>query len=177
MKIGEAVLLKASCDIDANCYYSITENDYDAIEISEKTLTAKSIGTAKIRVYSIAEPSRFYYCEITVTSDDFTGNAIEYKLLGTWNSSESGNKSYIVFNADKTGSMKVYIDTTIVQDTTFDWRCYVSGSSNILVIENSPSSYINSNYGITFLKTTTPQFSLNGYLAFGLPQTTNWIKQ
>lgn len=81
MKIGEAVLLKASCDIDANCYYSITENDYDAIEISEKTLTAKSIGTAKIRVYSIAEPSRFYYCEITVTSDDFTGNTAAIKVI------------------------------------------------------------------------------------------------
>ena len=175
MKVGESVTLKASWSAGDNCTYSITEDDYGAVELSGNVLTAKTVGTAIVTMTSNENPLRAGDCTITVTSDDFSGNGNEYRLLGTWKSTKSGNKSYIIFNADKTGEMKVYINNSLVQDATFNWYCYTNLS--ILVIENSTSSYINKNYGITFQKTSTPIFSLDGYLAFGMPHTTEWIKQ
>lgn len=170
MKVGESVTLKPSWSDGENCRYEITSNDFSAIEISDKTVTAKTVGEATVKMISNKNPSRAGYCTITVTSDDFSGNGVEYLLVGTW----QNGKSTITFESGKTGSMKVYLNSKLVQDASFSWSAS-SGKTKLLTISGSESSYINKQYTITSISSTTVK--LNGYLAFGMPKETTWSKK
>ena len=48
------------------------------------------------------------------------GTALEYKLIGKWYCEDS----YIELNADKTGYMKVFLNGSVVQDSTFNWGAF-----------------------------------------------------
>lgn len=170
MKVGESVTLKPSWSDGDNCYYEITSNDFGAIEISDKVVTAKTVGEATVKMISNENPSKAGYCTITVTSDDFSGNGVEYLLVGTWQSGEST----ITFDSGKTGSMKVYLNSKVVQDASFSWSAS-SGKTKLLTISGSESSYINKQYTITSVSGTT--LKLSGYLAFGMPKETTWSKK
>lgn len=170
MKVGESVTLKPSWSDGDNCYYEVTSNDFGAIEISDMILTAKTVGEATVKMISNENQSKAGYCTITVTSDDFSGNGVEYLLLGTWKNGEST----ITFYPGKTGSMKVYLNSKVVQDASFNWSAS-GGKTKLLTISNSESDYINKQYTITSVSDKT--LKLSGHLAFGMPQETTWSKK
>lgn len=179
MKVGESVTLKPSWDIGDNCYYTITSNDYDAIEISGKIITAKTIGTAIVKMTSTENSSRSGDCVITVTSEGFDGKPIENLLLGTWNYTGSSSSGTIVLNANMTGHITAMLQSKTVHDTDFIWNAYESknGSTTYkyLTIKNADTSSLNGEHELKKLSAT--QFTLKGYLAFGMPSEMTWTKQ
>ena len=116
------------------------------------------------------DESRTWKYVITVSAEGFTGTALEYKLIGKWYYGDS----YIELNPDKTGYMKVYLNSSVVQDSEFTWRASENKYGKYLEIENG-TEYINKDY--TILKVSEVEFRIKGYLGFGLPEETTWVKE
>lgn len=170
MKVGETIKLKSSWSEE--CYYSIYENEYDAISLNNDTITAEAIGTATVKITSSTNSSKAGYCIITVTSDSFSGTGLDYKMIGKWTDGDS----YIQLNSDYSGYMKVYLNSSVVQDVSFNWATRTEGSTkkySYLKISNA-NDYLNKDFTITSVSSTT--LKLKGYLAFGKPEETTWTK-
>lgn len=91
-------------------------------------------------------------------------------MIGKWYYEDS----YIELNADKTGYMKVFLNGSVVQDSTFNWGAFENKYGKYLEIENG-TEYINKDY--TILKVSEVEFRIKGYLGFGLPEETTWVKE
>lgn len=171
MKVGETVKLKSSWSEE--CSYSIYENEDDAISLNNGTITAETIGTATVKITSSTNSSKAGYCIITVTSDSFSGTGLDYKMIGKWTDGDS----YIQLNSDYSGYMKVYLNSSVVQDVPFNWATRTEGSTKkyrYLKISNA-TDYLNKDFTIISVSSTT--LKLKGYLAFGKPEETTWTKE
>ena len=174
MKVGETVTLKPSWTYGDDCYYTITSNDDDAITLSGKVITAEKIGTAVIKMTANASSSAAGWCTISVTAEGFEGKVLENKLLGTWKYTGSSSSGTIVLNSDMTGHITAYLNGSTVHDKDFTWSAYES-TYQYLTLSGTGVSALDSNHKITNLKSTS--FTLNDYLAFGMPKETTWYKQ
>ena len=83
-------------------------------------------------------------------------------------------KKSFTLNSDKTGYMKVYLNGSLIQDCSFNWTTQESGSYKFLTITNG-DDYVNKDY--TILKVSDVEFRIKGYLGFGMPQETTWVKK
>lgn len=70
--------------------------------------------------------------------------------------------------------MKVFLNESVVQDSSFTWRSSENKYGKYLEIKNG-TEYINKDYII--LKVSEVEFIIRGYLAFAMPQETTWIKK
>ena len=171
MIVGDTITLKPSWDIGDNCYYQITSNDFNAIEITDKILTAKSIGTAVVKMISNENPSRAAYCSISVKDKDFEGTAIENILVGTWTYKGSSFSGTLVLNSNKTGHVKATLNSSVVHDNDFTWKA----TPSYIEISGTGESSLDKQHTIENLKSSS--FTMNGYFCFGMPSTTTWKKQ
>lgn len=168
MLIGETVNL-ASMIEDSDVWYEVQTGN-DVIEVDGNTISAISVGTATLKATDWEDESRTWKCVVTVSAEGFTGTALEYKLIGKWYYGDS----YIELNSDKTGYMKVFLNSSMVQDSTFNWCGREVNTNKYLSISNG-SSEINRDY--TILKVSEVEFRIKGYLGFGLPEETTWVKE
>lgn len=168
MLIGETVNLASMID-ECDVWYEIQSGD-DVISVDSNTISAISVGTAILKATDWEDESRTWKCVVTVSAEGFTGTALEYKLIGKWYYGDS----YIELNSDKTGYMKVFLNSSMVQDSTFNWCGREVNTNKYLSISNG-SSEINRDY--TILKVSEVEFRINGYLGFGLPEETTWVKE
>ena len=168
MLVGETINL-ASMIEDGDVLYEIQSGN-DVIEVDGNTISAISVGTATLKATDWEDESRTWKCVITVSAEGFTGTALEYKLIGKWYYGDS----YIELNADKTGYMKVFLNGSVVQDSTFNWGTSENKYGKYLEIEDG-TEYINKDY--TILKVSEVEFRIRGYLGFGMPQETTWVKE
>ncbi|MBP3562783.1 MAG: hypothetical protein J6J67_09825 [Treponema sp.] len=168
MLIGETVNLASMID-DSDVWYEVQTGN-DVIEVDGNTITAISVGTATLKATDWEDESRTWKCVVTVSAEGFTGTALEYKLIGKWYYGDS----YIELNSDKTGYMKVFLNSSMVQDSTFNWCGREVNTNKYLSISNG-SSEINRDY--TILKVSEVEFRIKGYLGFGLPEETTWVKE
>ncbi|WP_296012013.1 InlB B-repeat-containing protein [uncultured Treponema sp.] len=178
MKVGETIKLKSSWNEE--CYYSIYENEYDAISLNNDIITAETIGTATVKMTSSTNSSKAGYCIITVTSDSFRGTGLDYKMIGKW----KDGKNSLVLNSDKTGSLIVYTGDNLMADATFSWKTFSEGSGsnkrNYFKIYDSndtiaKNDYLEKDYTITSVSSST--LKIKGYLVvFGNLETT-WTKE
>ena len=73
-----------------------------------------------------------------------------------------------------TGYMKVYLNGSVVQESEFTWSTMEVKGNKYFDIANG-TDYINKSY--TILKISEVEFGIKGYLAFGMPQETTWVKE
>ena len=168
MLVGETINLAPMID-ECDVWYEVQSGD-DVISVDSNTISAISVGTAILKATDWEDEGRTWKCVITVSAEGFTGTTLEYKLIGKWYYGDS----YIELNADKTGYMKVFLDGTVVQDSTFTWGASENKYGKYLEIENG-TEYINKDY--TILKVSEVEFRIKGYLGFGLPEETTWVKE
>lgn len=168
MLVGETVNL-ASMIENYDVWYEIQSGN-DVIEVDGNTISAFSVGTAILKAIDWEDENHYWVCTITVTAEGFNGTALDYKMIGTWYCEDS----YIELNKDKTGYMKVYLNGNIIQDCSFNWTTMEVGSNKYLDISNG-DEYINKSY--TILKVSEVEFRIKGYLGFGMPQETTWVKE
>ncbi len=168
MLVGESITLSASID-GCDVWYEIQSGD-DVISCDSDFITAISVGTAILKATDWNDESRTWKCTIIVSVEGFTGTALDYKLIGKWLCDDS----YIELNSDMTGYMKVYLNGSVVQDCEFTWNTMEVKGNKYLDIANG-TDYINKSY--TILKMSEVEFRIKGYLGFGLPEETTWLKE
>ena len=170
MSVGDTVSL-ASLIGESSVYYEI-QSGTDAVELGSGTLTAIGPGSAIVKAIDWDDNSKSWSCSITVTVEGFTGSSLDYKLIGRW---EDGN-SYLVFDADKTGELKVYKNGSLLQESTFTWSSLENSHGKYLSLSNCSANYLEGKqYIITSISLTS--LRLHGYLAFGASQDTFWTRQ
>ncbi len=170
MNMGDTVSL-ASLIADSSVYYEI-QSGADVVELGSATLTAIGPGTAIVNAIDWNDDSRVWSCTITVTVAGFSGSALDYKLIGRW---EDGN-SYLVFNQNKTGDLKVYKDGSLLQESTFIWTTFENSYGKYLTLTNCSADYLEGKQ-LTIQRVSATNLTLNGYLAFLASETTSWTKQ
>ena len=168
MLIGETVNLASMID-KCDVWYEIQSGN-DIISCDSDFITAIPVGTAILKATDWNDESRTWKCTITVSVEGFTGTVIDYKLIGKWTCDDS----YIELNSDMTGYIKVYLNGSVVQDSDFTWSTMEIKDNKYLDIANG-TDYINKSY--TILKISEVEFRISGYLAFGMPQETTWVKE
>ena len=170
MKVGDTVNL-VSLVGESSVYYEI-QSGSDVVELGSGILTAIGPGSAIVKAIDWDDSSKSWYCNITVTVEGFSGSALDYKLIGRW----EDENSYLVFNADKTGELKVYKNGLLLQESTFEWTSFENSYGKYVKLTNCSANYLEGKqYTITSISTTS--LRLHGYLAFGAAQDTNWTKQ
>ena len=205
MKVGETIRYKPFLsdditdieirDISPDNLITYTGWNVDSLD-SAYTITAKAVGTVSFKLIRVDADgneidntySPYRYCEITITSDDFEdfgGNTVEYKMIGTWILSGDNYSGTIELNADKTGHIISYLNNTITHDSDFNWTAkhndsYADSSELLLYFGNVSRSadvdVIGGNHGIKISSDYTV-FTLDEYLCFGMPKRTTWHKQ
>ena len=168
MLIGETVNLASMID-ECDVWYEVQSGD-DVISVDGNTISSISVGTATLKATDWEDESRTWKCVITVSAEGFTGTALDYKFIGKWNNGDS----YIELNSDMTGYMKVYLNGSVVQESEFTWSTMEVKGNKYFDIANG-TDYINKSY--TILKISEVEFGIKGYLAFGMPQETTWVKE
>ena len=179
MKIGERVTI---ADYFGDVYHVYTQipDDSDVLEyLGNNIYEAKNVGSVIVRAKVWTEPSKTWWCLFTVTANEgYNGNSIEHKLIGTWVYKDSSSSGTIVLNADKTGHITAYLGSTAMHDTSFNWSAKEekSGSTkkHYLKIENA-SGNLDGYHTLEDVRSN--RFTLNEYLAFGMPQYTVWYRQ
>ena len=170
MSVGDTVSL-ASLIGESSVYYEI-QSGSDAVELGSGTLTAIGPGTAIVKAIDWDDSSKSWSCSITVTVEGFSGSALDYKLIGRW----EDENSYLVFNADKTGELKVYKNGSLLQESTFEWSSFENSYGKYLTLSKCSADYLEGmQYTITSISANS--LRLYGYLAFGAAQNTSWTKQ
>ena len=170
MSVGDTVSL-ASLIGESSVYYEI-QSGFDAVELGSGKLTAIGPGSAIVKAIDWDDSSKSWSCSITVTVEGFTGSSLDYKLIGRW---EDGN-SYLVFDADKTGELKVYKNGSLLQESTFTWASLENSHGKYLTLSNCSANYLEGKqYTITSITSTS--LRLHGYLAFGASQDTSWTRR
>ena len=170
MNLGDTVNL-ASLIGDSSVYYEI-QSGSDVVELGSGILTAIGPGTAIVKAVDWDDSSKRWSCSITVTVEGFSGSALDYKIIGRW---EDGN-SYLFFDSDKTGELKVYKNGSLLQESTFEWTSFENSYGKYLTLSKCSANYLEGKqYTITSISKTS--LRLHGYLAFGAAQDTSWTKQ
>lgn len=167
MNAGESIVLWSEKAVS----YEVLEG-FDVVSLcSENVLSALIPGEAKLRMED--SEGYYYYCYVTVnagSNDDPEADLPQINaLVGKWVDEDS----YIEFYANGTGYMKVFLKGAVVQDVSFSWSDWSNSFGHFLTISNA-NDYLNKDYTITV---NGSSLTLKGYLAFGKPQTTTWIKQ
>ena len=170
MKVGDTVNL-ASLIGESSVYYEI-QSGSDVVELGSGSLTAIGPGSAIVKAVDWDDSSISWYCNITVSVEGFTGSSLDYKLIGRW---AAGN-SYLFFDAEKTGELKVYKNGSLLQESTFTWSSLENSYGKYLILSNCSADYLEGKqYTITNISATI--LNLHGYLAFGSAQDTSWSKK
>ena len=130
MNLGDTVNLDFLIG-ESSVYYEI-QSGSDVVELGSGILTAIGPGSAIVKAIDWDDSSKSWSCSITVTVEGFSGSALDYKLIGRW---EDGN-SYLVFNADKTGELKVYKNGSLLQESTFKWSSFENNYGKYLTLSN-----------------------------------------
>ena len=170
MSVGDTVSL-ASLIGESSVYYEI-QSGSDAVELGSGTLTAIGPGSAIVKAIDWDDSSKCWSCSITVTVEGFTGSSLDYKLIGHW----EDENSYLVFNADKTGELKVYKNGSLLQESTFEWSSFENSYGKYLTLSKCSADYLEGKqYTITSISANS--LRLHGYLVFGAAQDTSWTKQ
>ena len=170
MNLGDTVNL-VSLIGDSSVYYEI-QSGSDVVELGSGSLTAIGPGSAIVKAIDWDDSSKSWYCNITVTVEGFSGSALDYKLIGRW----EDENSYLVFNADKTGELKVYKNGSLLQESTFEWTSFENNYGKYMTLSKCSADYLEGKqYTITSVSKTS--LRLHGYLAFGAAQDTSWTKQ
>lgn len=175
MNVGDSILLPGNL-AGVSVYYEVRTGD-DVISISGTTLRAESVGDAELLARDWDDDTHYWACSVTVKAVGFNGSAIEYKLCGSW---EREGGSELILNSNKTGTMKNYLNGTLLQDWTFNWSCTEGGNYKFLNITDCYDSQTGETVGdkqftITSIRETT--LVLNGNLGFGMPKSTTWTKE
>lgn len=171
MKVGETVEVPSWIG-DYSVYYEV-QSGSDVIELGSGSLKAIGPGSATVNAIDWDNPSRKWTCRITVTADGYNGSALDYMLVGRW---EDGN-SYVVFNSDKTGELKVYKNGNLLQKSTFTWRAFeIDSYGKFLTLSNCSESYLEGKQ-FTIKTISATSLSLHGYFAFMAPEETSWTKR
>ena len=170
MNVGDTVSL-ASLIGGSSVYYEI-QSGSDAVELGSGTLTAIGLGSAIVKAIDWDDSSKSWSCSITVTVEGITGSSLDYKLIGRW----EDENSYLVFNADKTGELKVYKNGSLLQESTFEWSSFENSYGKYLTLSKCSADYLEGKqYTVTSISANS--LRLHGYLAFGTAQDTSWTKQ
>ena len=170
MNLGDTVNLDSLIG-ESSVYYEI-QSGSDVVELGSGSLTAIGPGSAIVKAIDWDDSSKSWSCSITVTVEGFSGSALDYKLIGRW----EDENSYLVFNADKTGELKVYKNGSLLQESTFTWASLENSHGKYLTLSNCSADYLEGKqYTITSITSTS--LRLHGYLAFGASQDTSWTKQ
>ena len=170
MSVGDTVSL-ASLIGESSVYYEILSGS-DAVELGSGKLTAIGPGSAIVKAIDWDDSSKSWSCSITVTVEGITGSSLDYKLIGRW----EDENSYLVFNADKTGELKVYKNGSLLQESTFEWSSFENSYGKYLTLSKCSADYLEGKqYTITSISANS--LRLHGYLAFGTAQDTSWTKQ
>ena len=127
MNVGETVTLPNYIG-DYEVYYQV-QNDSDVISVSGTGLTADSVGSAVLKAFDWNDENRTWSCTVIVKAEGFSGSAIEYKLGGNWTRGSS-----LVLNQNHTGTMKNYLNGSLVQDWVFSWTGSEYGNTKYLNI-------------------------------------------
>ena len=170
MKMGESVQLINEIG-NYEVYYEI-QSGSDAVELGNGLLKAIGPGSAIVVAKDWNGSSKTWSCNITVTVEGFSGSALDYKLIGRW---EDGN-SYVVFNADNTGDLKVYKNGSLLQESTFAWRSFENTSGKFLTLSNCSESYLEGKQ-FTIKTISATSLSLHVYFALMAPEETSWTKR
>ncbi len=170
MNMGDTVSL-VSLIAESSVYYEI-QSGADVVELGSDNLTAIGPGTAIVNAIDWNNDSRVWSCTITVTVAGFSGSALDYKLIGRW---EDGD-SYLVFNQNKTGDLKVYKNGSLLQESTFTWTTLENFYGKYLTLTNCSADYLEGKQ-LTIQRVSATNLTLNGYLAFLASETTSWTKQ
>lgn len=175
MNVGETVTLPNFIG-DYEVYYQV-QNDSDVISVSGTGLTADSVGSAVLKAFDWNDENRTWSCTVTVKAEGFSGSAIEYKLGGNW-TREGG--SSLVLNQNHTGTMKNYLNESLVQDWVFSWTGSEYGNTKYLNItacyDNKTNKSVDDRQ-FTVERISSTSLTLRGNLGFGMPATTTWSKE
>lgn len=175
MNVGETVTLPNYIG-DYEVYYQV-QNDSDVISVSGTGLTADSVGSAVLKAFDWNDENRTWSCTVTVKAEGFSGSAIEYKLGGNW-TREGG--SSLVLNQNHTGTMKNYLNGSLVQDWVFSWTGSEYGNTKYLNItacyDNKTNNSVDDKQ-FTVERISSTSLTLRGNLGFGMPATTTWSKE
>ena len=175
MNVGETVTLPNYIG-DYEVYYQV-QNDSDVISVSGTGLTADSVGSAVLKAFDWNDENRTWSCTVTVKAEGFSGSAIEYKLGGNW-TREGG--SSLVLNQNHTGTMKNYLNGSLVQDWVFSWTGSEYGNTKYLNItacyDNKANNSVDDRQ-FTVERISSSSLTLKGNLGFGMPATTTWSKE
>ena len=175
MNVGETVTLPNYIG-DYEVYYQV-QNDSDVISVSGTGLTADSVGSAVLKAFDWNDENRTWSCTVTVKAEGFSGSAIEYKLGGNW-TREGG--SSLVLNQNHTGTMKNYLNGSLVQDWVFSWTGSEYGNTKYLNItacyDNKTNKSVDDKQ-FTVERISSSSLTLKGNLGFGMPATTTWSKE
>ena len=175
MNVGETVTLPNYIG-DYEVYYQV-QNDSDVISVSGTGLTADSVGSAVLKAFDWNDENRTWSCTVTVKAEGFSGSAIEYKLGGNW-TREGG--SSLVLNQNHTGTMKNYLNGSLVQDWVFSWTGSEYGNTKYLNItacyDNKANNSVDDRQ-FTVERISSTSLTLRGNLGFGMPATTTWSKE
>lgn len=175
MNVGETVTLPNYIG-DYEVYYQV-QNDSDVISVSGTGLTADSVGSAVLKAFDWNDENRTWSCTVTVKAEGFSGSAIEYKLGGNW-TREGG--SSLVLNQNHTGTMKNYLNGSLVQDWVFSWTGSEYGNTKYLNITTCYDNKTNNSVDdkqFTVERISSTSLTLRGNLGFGMPATTTWSKE
>lgn len=175
MNVGETVTLPNYIG-DYEVYYQV-QNDSDVISVSGTGLTADSVGSAVLKAFDWNDENRTWSCTVTVKAEGFSGSAIEYKLGGNWT---RGGGSSLVLNQNHTGTMKNYLNGSLVQDWGFSWTGSEYGNTKYLNItacyDNKTNKSVDDKQ-FTVERISSTSLTLRGNLGFGMPATTTWSKE
>ena len=175
MNVGETVTLPNYIG-DYEVYYQV-QNDSDVISVSGTGLTADSVGSAVLKAFDWNDENRTWSCTVTVKAEGFSGSAIEYKLGGNW-TCEGG--SSLVLNQNHTGTMKNYLNGSLLQDWVFSWTGSEYGNTKYLNItacyDNKANNSVDDRQ-FTVERISSSSLTLKGNLGFGMPATTTWSKE
>lgn len=175
MNVGETVTLPNYIG-DYEVYYQV-QNDSDVVSVSGTGLTADSVGSAVLKAFDWNDENRTWSCTVTVKAEGFSGSAIEYKLGGNW-TREGG--SSLVLNQNHTGTMKNYLNGSLVQDWIFSWTGSEYGNTKYLNItacyDNKTNKSVDDKQ-FTVERISSTSLTLRGNLGFGMPATTTWSKE
>ena len=183
MKVGETVEIENYFN---DVYETYISNSDEISSYLERTgtstngnsiYTAKAVGTITVRAKDWNDDSKTWYCYITITADGFSGNAIEYKLLGVWEyTKNTSTYGTITLHADKTGHITTTLNGTKIFDNDFTWsaseRTFSSTKYQFLHISNSGNSKLDDSFGLKDVRTN--RFTITDYLSFGMPKETTW---
>ncbi|MCR5046807.1 MAG: hypothetical protein K6A42_09535 [Treponema sp.] len=199
--INQSQLIMSSYEVvSGNDLIDVCFRGYRSDDTGKDFVIALQAGTAvvKFKFAKETEYSKKYETTVTFTissgnsgggsqsgsQDTTTSEGLRNYLAGTWTCSDNGFSGAITLNSDGSG----HIDVTrsngdIIHNKDFTWTAYASKYtsssmgltiSKILEISGTNEGALDGEHSLT---TAANSFTMNGYLAFGMPSQTTWTRQ